>query len=105
MHRFHGSELMSSPIGSTENTMARYLLLKHYRGGLAALAELDPALPRHTAVAAYLPERDGDPVTAPRRDADAARLKRSSKTLAGVAASLGEAVMFSPGQPWANLGP
>jgi RNA polymerase sigma factor (sigma-70 family) len=34
------------------------------RAGLAALAELDPALPRHTAVAAYLHERDGDPVTA-----------------------------------------
>ena len=32
------------------------------RAGLAALAELDPALPRHTAVAAYLHERDGDPV-------------------------------------------
>ena len=34
------------------------------RAGLAALAELDPALPRYTAVAAYLHERDGDPVTA-----------------------------------------
>ena len=32
------------------------------RAGLAALAELDPALPRYTAVAAYLHERDGDPV-------------------------------------------
>ena len=32
------------------------------RAGLAALAELDPALPRHTAAAAYLHERDGDPV-------------------------------------------
>jgi len=30
------------------------------RAGLAALAELDPALPRHTAVAAYLHEKDGD---------------------------------------------
>ncbi|CAA9257688.1 MAG: Putative RNA polymerase sigma factor [uncultured Blastococcus sp.] len=43
------------------------------RAGLAALAELDPALPRHTAVAAYLHERDGDPVTAARLYADAAR--------------------------------
>ena len=32
------------------------------RAGLAALAGLDPALPRHAAVAAYLHERDGDPV-------------------------------------------
>lgn len=32
--------------------------------GLAELAHLDPALPRHTAVAAYLNERAGDPVTA-----------------------------------------
>ena len=30
------------------------------RAGLGALAELDPALPRHTAAAAYLRERDGD---------------------------------------------
>ncbi len=43
------------------------------RAGLAALAELDPALPRHTAVAAYLHERDGDTATAARRYADAAR--------------------------------
>jgi RNA polymerase sigma factor (sigma-70 family) len=43
------------------------------RAGLAALAELDPALPRHTAVAAYLHERDGDLATAARLYADAAR--------------------------------
>lgn len=43
------------------------------RAGLAALAELDPALPRHAAVAAYLHERDGDPVTAARLYAEAAR--------------------------------
>jgi len=43
------------------------------RPGLAALAELDPALPRHTAAAAYLHERDGDPVTAARLYAEAAR--------------------------------
>ena len=44
---------------------------------LAALAELDPALPRYAAVAAYLHERAGDPVTAARCYADAARLAPS----------------------------
>jgi hypothetical protein len=34
---------------------------------------VDPALPRHAAVTAYLHERDGDPVTAARLDAEAAR--------------------------------
>ena len=34
------------------------------QAGLAALAALDPALPRSAAVAAYLHERNGDPVTA-----------------------------------------
>jgi len=43
------------------------------RAGLAALAELDPSLPRHTAVAAYLHERDGDLETAARLYAEAAR--------------------------------
>jgi RNA polymerase sigma factor (sigma-70 family) len=43
------------------------------RAGLAALAQLDPALPRYAAVAAYLHERDGDPVAAARLYADAAR--------------------------------
>ncbi|MGR2752808.1 RNA polymerase sigma factor [Agromyces arachidis] len=43
------------------------------RAGLAALAELDPALPRYDAVAAYLHERDGDRATAARLYADAAR--------------------------------
>jgi RNA polymerase sigma factor (sigma-70 family) len=42
------------------------------RAGLAALASLDPALPRYAAVAAYLHERDGDPVTAARLYAEAA---------------------------------
>ncbi|MFI8365133.1 RNA polymerase sigma factor [Streptomyces sp. NPDC085612] len=42
------------------------------RAGLAALAALDASLPRHTAVAAYLHERDGDPVTAARLYAEAA---------------------------------
>ncbi|SNT06521.1 RNA polymerase, sigma subunit, ECF family [Geodermatophilus pulveris] len=36
------------------------------RAGLAALAELDGSLPRHTAVAAHLHERDGDLATAAR---------------------------------------
>ncbi len=43
------------------------------RAGLDALAELDPALPRYTAVAAYLHERDGNLVTAARLYAEAAR--------------------------------
>jgi RNA polymerase sigma factor (sigma-70 family) len=34
------------------------------QAGLAALAELDPTLPRHTAAAAYLHERAGDAATA-----------------------------------------
>lgn len=42
------------------------------RTGLAELAALDDGLPRHTAVAAYLHERDGDPVTAARLYAEAA---------------------------------
>ena len=42
------------------------------RAGLAALATLDDSLPRHTAVAAYLHERDGDEVTAARLYAEAA---------------------------------
>jgi RNA polymerase sigma factor (sigma-70 family) len=43
------------------------------RAGLVALAGLDPAMPRHSAVAAYLHERDGDRATAARLYADAAR--------------------------------
>ncbi|GAA0948364.1 RNA polymerase sigma factor [Virgisporangium aurantiacum] len=43
------------------------------RAGLAALADLDPALPRYTAVEAYLHERDGDEATAARLYAEAAR--------------------------------
>ncbi len=42
------------------------------RAGLAALAELDPSLPRHAAAAAYLHERAGDPATAARLYAEAA---------------------------------
>jgi RNA polymerase sigma factor (sigma-70 family) len=47
------------------------------RAGLAALQELDPALPRHTAVAAYLHERDGDLETAARPYVEAARAATS----------------------------
>ena len=43
------------------------------RAGLAALAELDPSLPRYAAAAAYLHERDGDRDTAARLYAEAAR--------------------------------
>jgi RNA polymerase sigma factor (sigma-70 family) len=43
------------------------------RAGLAAVAELDPALPRYAAVLAHLHERDGDLPTAARLYADAAR--------------------------------
>ncbi len=42
------------------------------RAGLAALAELDPTLPRYTAVAAYLHEQDGDAATAARLYTEAA---------------------------------
>lgn len=42
------------------------------RAGLAALAVLDASLPRHTAVAAYLHERDGDLTTAARLYAESA---------------------------------
>jgi RNA polymerase sigma factor (sigma-70 family) len=41
--------------------------------GLAALAELDHALPRYAAVAAYLHERNGELATAARRYAEAAQ--------------------------------
>src|ERR1700722_11740294 len=43
------------------------------QAGLAALAGLDPALPRYTAAAAYLHERKGDEATAARLYAEAAR--------------------------------
>jgi predicted RNA polymerase sigma factor len=42
------------------------------RAGLAALATLDHSLPRYTAVAAYLHEKDGALVTAARLYAEAA---------------------------------
>ena len=43
------------------------------RGPAGRPGRADPALPRHTAAAAYLHERDGDPVTAARLYAEAAR--------------------------------
>jgi predicted RNA polymerase sigma factor len=42
------------------------------RAGLTALADLDPALPRHTAALAYLHEKSGDLALAARLYADAA---------------------------------
>ncbi len=47
------------------------------RAGLTALADLDPALPRYTAVSAYLHERDGDAAGAARLYAEAARAAAS----------------------------
>ena len=43
------------------------------RAGLAALANVDPSLPRHAAAGAYLHEKAGDLPTAARLFADAAR--------------------------------
>jgi RNA polymerase sigma factor (sigma-70 family) len=43
------------------------------RAGLAALATVEPTVPRHAAVAAHLHERDGDLATAARLYAEAAR--------------------------------
>ncbi|WP_461024830.1 RNA polymerase sigma factor [Thalassiella azotivora] len=62
----------------TDNPVARLnraVALGHADGprvGLAALAELDPDLPRHTAAAAYLHEQDGDLALAARLYARAA---------------------------------
>lgn len=44
------------------------------RAGLAALAEVDPGLPRHRAAAAYLTEKSGDVATAARLYVEAAAL-------------------------------
>jgi RNA polymerase sigma factor (sigma-70 family) len=44
------------------------------RAGLAALAEVDPALPRHRAASAYLHEKDGDLEAAARLYSEAAGL-------------------------------
>ena len=43
--------------------------------GLAALATVDPGLPRHTAASAYLHEKAGDILTAARLYANAARYR------------------------------
>lgn len=48
------------------------------RAGLAALAEVDASLPRYAAVSAYLHERDGDPETAARLYAEAARTAQNT---------------------------
>jgi RNA polymerase sigma factor (sigma-70 family) len=48
------------------------------RAGLAALAEVDPALPRHRAVSAYLHEKAGDLAAAARLYAEAAALATSA---------------------------
>ena len=47
------------------------------RAGFDALAELDPALPRHTAARAYLHERRGESVTAAALYAEAAALSQT----------------------------
>ncbi len=44
------------------------------QAGLAALAEVDPTIPRYTAAAAYLHEKGGDLATAARLYAQAARI-------------------------------
>jgi predicted RNA polymerase sigma factor len=49
------------------------------RAGLAALAAVDPSVPRHTAAAAYLHERAGDLDEAARLYADAARVATNTK--------------------------
>ena len=43
------------------------------RAGLAALAQVDPSVPRYAAVSAYLHERSGEPDRAADEYADAAR--------------------------------
>jgi predicted RNA polymerase sigma factor len=48
------------------------------RAGLAALAELDPELPRHPAVRAYLLERAGDLEQAAALYAEASHLTREA---------------------------
>ncbi|MCQ1949962.1 RNA polymerase subunit sigma-24 [Arthrobacter sp. zg-Y859] len=71
------------------------------RAGLAALAELDPSLPRHTAARAYLHEKSGDVEQAARLYAEAALLapnlaEREHLTLQ--AARLNAAARHSSGQ-------
>jgi hypothetical protein len=65
----------ATPAANDVDLSGEAIRLTRPRAGPAALAGLDPALPRHTAAAAYLHERDGDPVTA-------ARLKEMHRLLA-----------------------
>jgi len=50
------------------------------RAGPAALATVDPGLPRHSAASAYLHEKAGDLLTAARLYADAARSPQPRRT-------------------------
>ncbi|GAA3510891.1 RNA polymerase sigma factor (sigma-70 family) [Streptosporangium album] len=61
------------PLAEQDRSLWNTRLIGEADGPRAGLAGLDPALPRHAAVAAYLHERDGDPVTAARLYAEAAR--------------------------------
>ena len=70
------------------------------RAGLAALAAVDAALPRHAAATAYLQERAGDLVTAARSYAEAARLASNLAErdhLTRQAARLHQSVGLAPG--------
>lgn len=66
------------------------------RAGLAALGELDQSLPRYAAVAAYLHERDGDPVVAARLYAEAAH--RAANLAEGEHLTRQAARLNSPGR-------
>ncbi|MCF6736296.1 RNA polymerase subunit sigma-24 [Blastococcus sp. KM273129] len=59
--------------GSPIARLNRAVAVGEADGARAGLAALDPALPRYTAVAAYLHEKDGDVATAARLYAEAAR--------------------------------
>src|SRR5699024_1344412 len=61
-----------SPVARRNRTVAVFQT-DGPRPGVAALAELDRCLPRHTAVAAYLHEGDGDVLPASRLFAADAR--------------------------------
>ena len=74
------------------------------RAGLAALAETRFRSASHTAVAAYLHERDGDPVTAARLYAEAAQSasnlpERDHLTRPGCATERGTAQLDDHGEP------
>src|SRR5947207_13819126 len=40
MDRFHGSTMIASPMSCKEHMMAKYLLLKHYRGAPAPINDV-----------------------------------------------------------------